>query len=80
MNEIIIQQDRLPISFSKQNRNIILLDREVIKALPVKSVNELLTYVSGVDIRQRGPWGAQADVGIDKDKYGRIFYTQVFAG
>ncbi len=65
LNEIIIQQDRLPISFSKQNRNIILLDREVIKALPVKSVNELLTYVSGVDIRQRGPWGAQADVGID---------------
>jgi iron complex outermembrane receptor protein len=65
LNEVVIQQDRLPMLFSKQNRNIILLDKEVIKTLPVKSVNELLTYVSGVDVRQRGLWGAQADISID---------------
>lgn len=65
LSEIIIQQSRLQIPFSKQNRNITILDQEVIKALPVKSINELLTYVAGVDMRQRGPWGIQADISID---------------
>jgi vitamin B12 transporter len=65
LSEIIIQQSRLQIPFSKQNRNITILDQEVIKALPVKSVNEILTYVAGVDLRQRAPWGVQADVSID---------------
>jgi vitamin B12 transporter len=65
LSEIVIQQSRLQIPFSKQNRNITILDQEVIKALPVKSINELLTYVAGIDMRQRGPWGIQADVSID---------------
>lgn len=36
-----------------------------IKQLPVTSLNELLAYVGGVDIRQRGPMGTQADISID---------------
>ncbi|HWK99891.1 MAG TPA: TonB-dependent receptor, partial [Parapedobacter sp.] len=36
-----------------------------IDALPARSLNELLSHVSGVDIRQRGPFGAQADISID---------------
>ena len=29
------------------------------------SINELLAYVGGLDIRQRGPFGGQADVSMD---------------
>src|SRR5699024_8500086 len=29
------------------------------------SVNELLAYVGGIDIRQRGPFGGQADISLD---------------
>lgn len=65
LNEITIQENRLQIPFDKQNRNISILDQSLIRTLPVKSVNELLTYVSGVDVRQRGPWGTQTDIGID---------------
>jgi len=65
LSEITIQENRLQIPFSQQNRNITILDQKVIQTLPVKSVNELLTYVAGVDMRQRGPWGTQADVSID---------------
>ncbi|MEO9147706.1 MAG: TonB-dependent receptor [Ginsengibacter sp.] len=65
LNEIIIQNSRIQIPFSKQNRDITIIDREIIKSLPVKSVPELLLYVAGVDVRQRGPWGTQADIGID---------------
>ena len=65
MNEIAIQGNRIQIPFSKQNRNITIIDQAVIASLPVKSVNELLFYVAGVDVRQRGPWGTQADIRMD---------------
>lgn len=65
LNEIIVQSNRLQIPFSKQNRDIILISKETINALPVKSVGELLQYVAGIDVRQRGPWGVQSDIGIE---------------
>lgn len=65
LNEIMISESRVQIPFRQQNRNLQVLDSTVINALPVKSVNELLTYVAGVDVRQRGPWGVQTDIGID---------------
>ena len=65
LNEIAIQGNRIQIPFSKQNRDITIIDQAIIASLPVKSVNELLFYVAGVDVRQRGPWGTQADIRID---------------
>lgn len=65
LDEIIIQSARLQIPFSKQNRNITIIDKETIKALPVHSVGALLQYVAGIDVRQRGPRGVQADISID---------------
>jgi len=65
LDEIIIQANRIQIPFSKQNRNISIITKETIKTLPVKSVGELLQYVAGIDVRQRGPAGVQADIGID---------------
>lgn len=65
LNEVIVKENRLQLPFSKQNRNIWIIDREKIKTLPARSVSELLSYVSGVDVRQRGPGGLQADISID---------------
>lgn len=65
LNEITIQGNRIQIPFSKQNRNITIIDQAIISSLPVKSVNEILFYVAGIDVRQRGPWGTQADIRID---------------
>jgi len=65
LDELIIQNNRISIPFTEQNRNVSVLTAQEIKALPAKSINELLTYVSGIDIRQRGPFGTQADVSID---------------
>ena len=65
LNEISVQGNRIQIPFSKQNRNVTIIDEAIIASLPVKSVNELLFYVGGVDVRQRGPWGTQADIRLD---------------
>ncbi len=65
ISEIVIYETRLQLLSSLKNRNLQILDKEQIKQLPARSVNELLAYVSGVDIRQRGPFGTQADLSID---------------
>ena len=65
LNEIIISENRLQIPFAKQSRNIQIVTSEEIKRLPGNSLNEILQSVNGVDIRQRGPFGSQADISID---------------
>lgn len=41
-----------------------VLDRSDIELLPVQNVMDALEWVSGVDVRQRGGFGTQADIGI----------------
>ncbi|WP_286863303.1 MULTISPECIES: TonB-dependent receptor plug domain-containing protein [Sphingobacterium] len=65
LNEVVINQNRLQIPFSKQSKNIQILTQEDIQRLPNRSINELLTNIPGVDVRQRGPFGSQADISID---------------
>src|SRR5690606_29333672 len=65
IQEVIVHANRLQIPFSKDNRNVEILSAEQIKQLPVKNLNEVLGLLNGVDLRQRGPFGTQADVSID---------------
>lgn len=72
LDSVIIRENRIRIPFSKQNRDITVLDRKRIAALPVKSVNELLAYTAGVDLRQRGPNGTQSDISIDGSTFDEV--------
>lgn len=65
MPDVIVQGNRLQTKFSESTRDIQIITQKEIAKLPVQTINELLNYVAGVDIRQRGPFGAQADVRID---------------
>lgn len=65
VDEVMITENRLQIPFNKQSRNIQILDRKEIQNLPATTINEVLAYISGVDIRQRGAFGTQADISID---------------
>ncbi len=50
--------------FSLQARNATVITAEMIAQMPVTTVQEALQYINGVDLRQRGPMGAQADLTI----------------
>jgi len=65
LNEVMVRENRLKLPFSKQNRNIWIIDNQQIKNLPNRSIAEILSYATGVDVRQRGPGGSQADISID---------------
>lgn len=65
LEELIINKEPLQLPFGEHTRSVQVITKEEIKQLPVTSINELLAYINGVDIRQRGPFGSQADVSID---------------
>lgn len=65
IDELVITENRFSTPVSKQNRNVYVIDKSVIEKLPARSLNEILQYANGVDIRQRGPFGSQADISID---------------
>lgn len=72
IDSVIVQADRITEPYGRQNRNIEILDSKQILALPVKTANELLSYVAGVDLRQRGPNGTQSDVSIDGSTFDQV--------
>lgn len=65
INEVIINENQFSTPISKQNRNVYVIDNETIKKLPARTIQEVLQYANGVDLRQRGPFGSQADISID---------------
>ena len=64
LEEVNVTGTRAPLTVSQQARMVTVLSREDIKAAPVQSVNDLLKYAVGVDVRQKGALGALTDVSI----------------
>ena len=64
LEEVSVTGSRAPLTKSQAARMVTVLDRQAIAQAPVQSVNDLLKYAIGVDVRQRGPIGAQTDISI----------------
>ena len=64
LDEVSVTGSRAPLTKSQAARMVTVLDRQDIAQAPVQSVNDLLKYAVGVDVRQRGPIGAQTDISI----------------
>lgn len=45
-------------------RNIIVIRQEEIRMLPANSLDEILKFIPGIEVQQRGPQGAQSDIVI----------------
>lgn len=63
-DDVIVTAGRSPISFADLNRDVTVIFPDEIKNTAVKSVQDLLQYTSGIDLKQRGVDGVQADVAI----------------
>jgi vitamin B12 transporter len=59
---LVIRENRLELPFAEQSRSIQILTRARLEAMPVRTVAEALQSVAGLDVRQRGPFGVQADL------------------
>ncbi len=64
MQEVTINSSRIPTLYSESAGIIYTIERKEIEEIPVSDLQDLLDYVSNIDIRQRGTEGVQADVNI----------------
>ncbi len=64
LDPVTVTASLYPENISKTGRNIIIIKGEQFSKLPVHSIDELLRYLPGIEIQQRGPMGSQADIVI----------------
>lgn len=72
LEEIEVTGSRVPLTLNEAARMVTVLNREDIQAAPVQSINDLLEYAVGVDVRQRGELGIQSDISIRGGTFDQI--------
>lgn len=64
LDPITVVSSLSKLNSSKTGRDIFVLQGKDIAALPVKSLDELLRYIPGIEMQSRGAMGAQSDITI----------------
>ncbi|MGE4586182.1 MAG: TonB-dependent receptor plug domain-containing protein [Mangrovibacterium sp.] len=64
LEEIEVSTSRVPVTYSQVARMVSVIGQNQIETAPAATIQELLDNVPGVDIRQRGTHGVQADISV----------------
>ncbi len=72
LDEVEVTASRVPVLYSKVSRILSVIGAKEIEQMPAESVQDLLEYIAGVDIRQRGAEGVQADINIRGGTFDQI--------
>ncbi|MDR0745090.1 MAG: TonB-dependent receptor [Mediterranea sp.] len=72
LEEIEVTGARVPLTEAQSAKMVTVLSRADIQAAAVHSVNDLLEYAVGVDVRQRGEFGMQTDISIRGGTFDQI--------
>ena len=63
-SDIEVTASRIKTPLPMASRIIGVLTQEQLGSLAVQSINDIVKFAVGVDVRQRGPMGAQTDIGV----------------
>ena len=64
LDEVVVTASRIPLNYSELTRSVVVIDTNEIKQAPVSSLQDLLKYISGIELKRRGVDGVQGDVSI----------------
>ncbi|MDY6800176.1 MAG: TonB-dependent receptor [Bacteroidota bacterium] len=64
LDEVIVSAQKSPVVYSQLSRIVTTVENEEIALMPVSNINDVLENYSGIDLRQRGASGIQADISI----------------
>ncbi len=62
--EAVVLANRAPVDRQSVGHTLDIITKAELQALPITNVSEALQFVAGLDVRQRGPRGVQADLSI----------------
>ncbi len=63
LSEIVVS-GRIPVTLEQSANKVEIISRDEIEKARVQTINDLLKLCASVDVRQRGAWGVQTDIGI----------------
>jgi iron complex outermembrane receptor protein len=66
---VVVTASRTPVEAQKATRIVTVIPGSDIARAPARTINDILRNCAGVDIRQRGPLGAQADISVRGGTY-----------
>lgn len=69
LGDVVVTAGRTPIESQQAARIVSIITKSEIERAPAQNLNDLLRFVAGVDIRQRGAFGTQADISIRGGSY-----------
>ena len=69
LGDVVVTAGRTPIEAQQAARIVSVITKSEIERSPAQNLTDLLRFVAGVDIRQRGAFGAQADISIRGGTY-----------
>ena len=72
LDSVKVTATRVPVALHSSARIVTLLDSMTIASAPAETVNDLLKYALGVDVRQRGAMGMQTDISIRGGTYNQV--------
>ena len=64
LDEVIITASKANLPLNLASKQVTVISSKEIERSPARSIEDLLNYVAGVDILQRGPHGVQADISL----------------
>lgn len=72
IDEVTIEGKFLNLPYKKVSENIEIITRKEIEQSPAQSIEDLLTYYTGVDVRKRGVADTQADISIRGGSFDQV--------
>jgi outer membrane receptor for ferrienterochelin and colicin len=70
--KVIVTANAYPVPFENLSRSVTVFTREDIKNLPARSIADVLTLATSVDMRPRSPFGLQSDISIRGSAYSQV--------
>jgi len=62
--EVLVVASRIPVSLAEVGRQVIVIKKEDLRQLPVRTLSEALKYFASIDLQERGSFGVQADLSM----------------
>lgn len=72
LEEVVIQSNRIQTGFDETSASVIVVAQAQLRQAPGQSIPDVLHYFAGIDIRQRGANGVQADPGIRGSTFDQV--------
>lgn len=72
LDEVLVSASRIQSKKYESGKNITVISQKEIAQLPVNSVDELLQYVGGVNLNNRGGFGVQSDIGMRGSTFSQV--------